>query len=155
RGREKSRPVTAARSDFGDVESVRPRVRGWSGGVRATGGSIPWLDFEVPSPTGGSEGVGPVFEGESDRARSAACQHCNFGVQWIEDLFEVDIPALRACLSFLAWSISFSALLARSASSWPCLEFKLAIRARNWSTDSEPSLDASIVAVSRSECSVA
>ena len=52
----------------------------------------------------------------------------------------VDIPALLACRSFLACIISSSVLRLRSAS-WPSFfSLRLAILARNWSTDSAPSL---------------
>lgn len=63
-----------------------------------------------------------------------------------------NIPALLACLSFLACSISSSILLDRSASSRPCFAFKLAMRARNWSTDSDPSFDASMVDIWLGNC---
>lgn len=122
-GREKSTPETEGRLGLGEIEPARPRVRDWSGGVRATVGSICLLCLGVSSPTCRSEGAGPVLDGERERARSARL----------------------ACLSRLACSISSSIFLDRSASSRPCLEFRLAIRARNWSTDSEPSLDASML----------
>jgi len=76
RGRMKSSPEAAARSDFGEVESERPIVRGRrGGGVRATGGSIPCVGFRALSSTSRNDGVGPVFEGDRDRARSAYDQH--------------------------------------------------------------------------------
>jgi hypothetical protein len=43
--------------------------------VRATGGSIPWFGFGAASAMGLEDGVGPVLEGDSDRARSALHQH--------------------------------------------------------------------------------
>ena len=52
----------------------------------------------------------------------------------------VNIPALLACRSFLACSISSSVLRLRSASWLSFFSLRLAILARNWSTDSAPSL---------------
>ena len=52
----------------------------------------------------------------------------------------INIPALLACRSFLACIISSSVLRLRSSSWLSFFSLKLAILARNWSTDSAPSL---------------
>lgn len=73
-GREKSSEDTGVLPGFGELDPARPRVRDCEGGVKATGGSIPCLGLGVVSPTSRKEGVGPVLEGERDRARSVECQ---------------------------------------------------------------------------------
>lgn len=71
RDREKSTDEIGVRSPLGDMDPARPSVRDLDGGVRATGGSIPGPALAAVSPpTSRKEGVGPVFEGDKERARS-------------------------------------------------------------------------------------
>jgi hypothetical protein len=65
----------AVRLARGDIDPDRPRVLDCSGGDKATGGSMPWVDRDADSWFGSmagrsDDGVGPVLDGDSDLARS-------------------------------------------------------------------------------------
>lgn len=70
RDRERSTDDSAVRPPLGDMDPARPCVCDLDGGVRATGGSIPAPALAAVSPTSRKDGVGPVFEGDRERARS-------------------------------------------------------------------------------------
>lgn len=111
KGREKSSSETAGRSGFGEMDSERPMVRDLDGGVRATGGSMPWLGLGVLSPMRRNDGVGPVLEGDNERARSFSYQHLDSGAQCILQnmytyrLFELVSPSWPAAFLLLLFSI--------------------------------------------------
>ena len=114
-------------------------------GVSSTGGSMGRLAMVLDSVAADELGAGEDFEGDIERARSKRvrlvspvsnhyCLPISLNVKYAPDS-----PALRACRSFRPCRISSSTLRIRSSSSLSRRSFKLAIRARNWSTDSASS----------------
>lgn len=74
---------------------------------------------------------------------SAFCKQSEDYRRWREG--SRNTPARLACRSFRACIISCSFLRSCSASSLPRFSLRLAMRARNWSTDSDASVDALIL----------